>query len=46
MEDIGENTVIIEHGAEKSAVLKKKLEIIYRDLADTSHHWTTPNADP
>ena len=45
-EDIGESTDVIEKHVEQAVVLKKKLEKIYKDLAHTSHHWTTPNSKP
>ena len=44
--DSGESTNIIEKHPEQAAMLKKKLDKIYRDLADTSHHWTTTNTNP
>jgi len=45
-EDIGESTNIIKQHAKQAAALKKKLERLYRDLAETSHHWTSPSRDP
>jgi len=39
-EDIGESRNVIGEHTQEAKSLKKKLEAIYRDLAETSHHWT------
>ena len=43
-EDIGERQNLIDQDPEQAAKLKKKLETIYKELADTSHVWTTKPA--
>lgn len=44
-DDIGEATNVIDQHAEQAAKLKKKLETLYRELAETSHYWPTPDVD-
>ena len=39
--DIGEEQNVIEEHPQEAAALKQKLQAIYRDLAETSHVWTT-----
>jgi arylsulfatase A len=40
-EDIGEKQNVIAQQPERAAMLKGKLETIYKDLAETSHYWKT-----
>jgi arylsulfatase A len=43
-EDIGETQNVIERHPAQAAVLKGKLEAIYKDLAESSHYWKTEPA--